>query len=103
MIDSKKFVDNVRYLCGMREMSIGYLEKEIGVTVGYFSRYKNNNTKVIPLNVAYSVSKIFECSIEELIEKDFRKETRIAVLENAIQSLSNELEKLKEGDSDGKE
>lgn len=44
MIDSKKFVDNVRYLCGMREMSIGYLEKEIGDTVGYFSRYKNNNT-----------------------------------------------------------
>lgn len=62
-----KFVDKVHLLAEQKNISIGKLEKEIGVAPGYFSRVIQKNTKSVSLETALRCAKIFECSVEDLL------------------------------------
>lgn len=85
---SQKFTKNVRYIAKSQDYPIGKLEKDVGVTVGYLSRFKNG-TKSIGLDVACDIASKLNYSLEDMLTKDIRKE----VLRAEIKRLQWELEK----------
>ena len=88
--------ENVRYLAKAKGIKLGYIEKELGVSLGYFSRGNQTNINAARL---YQVSKILGESMEDLIEKDFRREIiqdKIAELKRELKEIEDEAKKEKE-------
>lgn len=80
---------NVRFICKQRGLNIGDLEKQIGVSTGYFSRLEKNGLKISLLNV-YNASEILGVTIDDLINKDLSIEQRIAELKEELETLEKQ-------------
>lgn len=62
---SLRVVENIKLLCKLHNLKIGELEDVVGVSQGYFSRFKIN-TRNMSLDTAYKVSQHFNISMDEL-------------------------------------
>lgn len=68
----KKFLENVRYFAERRNINIGTIEKEAGLSTGYISRLeKQDNTTNIGIDLAKKIAEILSTSIDLLIRGDF--------------------------------
>lgn len=85
----KMFSRNVRFICKQRGLNISYLEKQIGVATGYFSRLEKNGLKISLLN-AYNASEILGVTIDDLLNKDISIEQRIAELKEELETLEKQ-------------
>ena len=92
MTASEKFVANVYAVCKGRNIPLCDLEKEIGVSAGYFSRAKAA-PRNISVNIVRKTADVFEMSIGDLVEGDMAKRERIRELEQTIQVYEDCLEK----------
>ena len=64
---NKLFANNVSYVLGQRKIKIGDFEREMGVSVGYFSRNRHaNSSNAISITLAYKIAQKLELSLDEL-------------------------------------
>jgi len=68
---SKTISTNVRYLAKEKKLNIGDVERELGVTAGYFSRKVDGSD--LPVQIAFNVAKMFDIPLDVLCT-DFRYE-----------------------------
>lgn len=92
-MNNRRFVENVVFLAKKQGMKIGELEKELGLRAGYLARKRQNETD-IPLRIVCHISSIFDCTVDDLLNRDFVKEAKIAELQQAVQKLNKEIEEL---------
>lgn len=82
------FAQNVKCICKQKNICIGDLEKQIGISKGYLTRaskYKN----AISLWTTYPISKSLETSIDDLLNKDMTIEYRIQELKEELAKLES--------------
>ena len=89
VMNNQLLVKNIRFLCKTNGLKVGDLEKQVGVHVGYFARLYNDITNISATNL-YKVSKIFDISMNDLIERNLYKEQRIKKLKKELEELENE-------------
>ena len=70
---TQKICRNVKYLCLIENVKIGDVEKEIGVSKGYFSR-TGKDASDFSLCKAYKLAHFFVIPIDNLINFDFCRE-----------------------------
>ena len=71
-----RIVENIRYLCKVNSIQISCVEKQIGVSAGYFSRLSKSIANM-SVEKLYKVSKIFNISMNDIIEKSLYKEDKL--------------------------
>jgi transcriptional regulator with XRE-family HTH domain len=59
-------VSNIRYLAKANKIKLGEIEKQCGVSVGYFSRKVSMDGASIPIHVAKQAAEILDVSLDEL-------------------------------------
>lgn len=64
---SQLFYRNLKNVCVLKGTSIGKLEERIGVSPGYFSRWRSPG---IPLVAAVLSARILDVSIDDLLMED---------------------------------
>lgn len=69
-LEKTVFIENLKKLSRRRQIPLGTLEKNIGEYPGYLSRLTKEDTKRLSAETLYRASKIFNCSMEDLIEKE---------------------------------
>lgn len=79
--------ENVRYVAKHKKMLIGDIEKQVGLSPGYFSR---EGTK-ISAEKLYEVSKILDVSMEDLITDRLREK----IILEKIEELQKELKEVR--------
>lgn len=94
---SEQISSNVRYLVKTKHLNIGDVERELGLSAGYFSR-KVDGSKM-PVQVAFNAANLLGISLDELCT-DFRyaslkKEAaemgyRLVPMEPTIKECTNE-------------
>lgn len=82
----KRFSVNARYLCKQKNINIGELEKQIGVSKGYLSRLSSSE-KAISLGNLYKTAQILETTIDDLLSEDMMIKYRIQELEEELNLL----------------
>lgn len=80
MFDKKLMIDNIRYLAKKQGMSLGKLQGNIGVSVGYFSRLEKSNS-MPNLEVVMRTADVLDVSMDELLYSDVRPPTALLGLE----------------------
>lgn len=64
-------VKNIAYLLKKYGLRMGDLEKLLGISAGYISRtVKENSSKKLSIDVVWKIAKLFEISVQKLIEDD---------------------------------
>lgn len=91
---SIRFANNIRAICRIRRMSIGNLEKEVGMQVGYLSRISKGYVE-LSLENAVLISNKVNYPIEQLVYGDIPKQLKLEALRGAISELEAELEDAK--------
>lgn len=71
--DKQKLMDNIYFLIQEREIKIGELENEIGVSTGYISRLNKNPESAVSVELAWKIAKFFGVSIDMMIEGNLSK------------------------------
>lgn len=94
----KKFSNNVRALSRMNNMTISEIEKEMGVTAGYFAKSRIQRTKDVQASKLVKVSEMFGVTVDDLLFTDFRKTEKLM----KIEELKQEIERLTREDDDEK-
>lgn len=84
-----KIVENIRYLCKVNSIRISCVEKQIGVSAGYFSRLSKSIVNM-SVDKLYKVSKIFNVSMNDIVERPLYKEDRIKQLKLELEKLEKE-------------
>ncbi|MCK9268436.1 MAG: helix-turn-helix domain-containing protein [Alkaliphilus sp.] len=68
------FGANLRFFRTLSRLSQEELAKKSGVAVHIISRIERGAMKRIPLNVAYPITQVFNCTIEDFfLERDVQK------------------------------
>ena len=88
MTTTERIVSNVKYLCKKNNISIGWVEKEVGVSAGYLSRMKGR--KMLPIDSAYKIAEVLGIEMQDLISPSLAKQARIAELEAELAELKQE-------------
>lgn len=70
----ERIVKNIVSLAVLNKINIGDLEKDSGVSIGYFSRLKKNSAQKIPIEMLIKVSDILNISIDALLKDDIKKQ-----------------------------
>lgn len=69
--DSKKCINNIYYLIKDRNMKIGDVEKEVGVSTGYFSRLSKEDNQASPsMETLCALSELLSVSLDSLVYLD---------------------------------
>lgn len=69
--DSKKCINNIYYLIKDRNMKIGDVEKEVGVSTGYFSRLSKDDNQGSPsTETLCALSELLSVSLDSLVYLD---------------------------------
>ena len=67
---TQKICRNVKYLCLMRGLKLGEIEKAIGVSVGYISR-THKEASDFSVCKAHKLAEYFGLAVDHLIELDY--------------------------------
>lgn len=86
-----KVYDNIYFLIKHRGVSIGKLERSIGVSLGYLSRSKKVNAD-ISAETLYRISKFFDVTMDELYTGSFRADA----IKEELERLRKELAELEQ-------
>ena len=89
-MDYSMMIENLRYIAKEKGIKIGHIEDELGVSRGYFTRAGTNISAVR----LYQASKILNVTVEDLFERDLRREIikdKIAALEKELSELGTEI------------
>lgn len=89
-LDYKLFLDNIQYLCRIKNIKLGELEKEIGSSVGYFARLKKEDGSYS----APSIDKIFLISEKFNISIDYLLTTPLAAFTSTELYVISNLKKM---------
>lgn len=89
----ERFYNNICFICRSKGIKIGALEKEVGVSPGYFSRMRNG--KGLSVVNAFYVAKALDSDLMEMLECDIGKQARIRELEKELSMVEKELARLK--------
>lgn len=73
--DKEIFLSNITELLKAKEMRIGELETEVGVSLGYISRINKESNAKPSLDFVMKVAKFFSVSLTTLLETDLRNFT----------------------------
>ena len=82
-------IKNIKYLCKVKGISLGELEKTVGISVGYFSRLYGR-ADCMSVKTLNAVSTIFDISMDDLVKRPIYKEQRIKELKEELERLENE-------------
>ena len=66
----KALSDNIQALIEIRGIQVGKLEKQLGVSAGYFSRVRRGMS--ISSEVLYNLSKVMDVSMDDLCSKGYK-------------------------------
>ena len=91
---NEKFARNVRAILTAKDASVLAFESAIGVSAGYLSRLLRHDND-IAMVTAYRAAKTLGVSVEDLIEKDYVKETLVQEMQAEIDAHQREAERLK--------
>ena len=83
---------NVKYLAKEKGLALGEVEKELGVSTGYFSRKVDGSN--IPVQLAFNAAKLFGVSMDE-----FCSDIRFENLKKEAAELGYKLVRI-EGDNE---
>lgn len=73
-IDIQTSLDNIRFYAKCRGMTLSELEKQMGVSRGYLSRYLSRGWKDISVGRIMDAARILDVSVESIMmERDNRK------------------------------
>ena len=80
---TQQFYRNVNALAKANHYPISELEQTIGVCNGYFSRGRKKNS-IPSIEIVYTVSRLFDLPMEELLSKDCEKRIRKPLIKAAL-------------------
>ena len=83
--------DNIAFLIKSKGIPIGTVEKELGVSTGYFSRARKAGG--MTAEMLYKASRYFGVTMDELYTGSFRAE----VIKEEIRRLEEELNEIEQG------
>lgn len=89
MTISERLATNVKIYCTMQNKQIGDLERDIGVSTGYFSRVKGKN--MMRIETGCKAAQWLGVSVDDLITGKAIKAQRIAELESELEQLKKEV------------
>lgn len=71
--DNSILISNINYLAKKNNMRIGDVERMLGISAGYISRTaKENSSKKLSIDVVWKIAKLFEVSLNSIINTDLR-------------------------------
>lgn len=85
-ISNSMILNNIKWLAKSKGILIGNLEKEVGVSKGYFSRLEKS-IREMSLGTAAKVADVLGCTLDELVLTDIGRQIEIAELEKKLQAL----------------
>ena len=87
---AENFITNIRLLAKSRD-SLGRIERQVGVSTGYLSRFKRGNIN-IPLVTAIRFAEAVGEDVMDLCMKDYK----VQAIDDKIEQLEQEIAALKE-------
>lgn len=96
-IDRKKLRNNILYFGSIKGFKIGDIERAIGRRVGIIARWKDKDTRNIPIDDIYNIAILLDMTIDELIHTDveeLKKQQEILKKQQEILELKEKLETL---------
>lgn len=71
--DNSLLISNINYLAKKHNLRIGDVERLLGISAGYISRTaKENSAKKLSIDVVWKIAKLFEVSVNSIINSDLR-------------------------------
>lgn len=67
IFNAEKFVDEVVSRVKEQKLVMKDFEKNVGVSVGYFSRCLNSKTKSVSVELVLRCAKLLNCDIKDLL------------------------------------
>lgn len=72
-INRTKLRDNILYFAKEKGLKIGDIERHIGRRVGIVARWKDKDTRNIPIDDIYNIAILLDMTIDDLINIDVNK------------------------------
>lgn len=85
---------NVKYLCYEKNINLGKLERDLGLSTGYLGRLAKGG-RSIGLDSAIAVAEYLGVNLKDLCKTPEPNKAKIDILNNKIKEMQEEIERLK--------
>ena len=91
----RHIAENIAFIAKMKGIRMNALERDVGVSQGYFSRVRRSGMGM-SVETVYRAAKRLGCSMDDVCDPDLVKRVRKKGIEEAIAGLQKELKELSE-------